>query len=311
MKSRAKRATTMSSCNGLGHVTILRMNNDMNAPLTPPALTDPGARPWRALDDADLGSAGAVPTMLSPEERRFYLWLAQHGVSGRGAIVDLGCFAGGSTAYLAEGARQAGHGRPVHAFDRFQASERVKADVLYAAGVAPFEGTNILPLARDLLAPWSDQITLHPGPIEAQTWAGPEIALLIIDAAKSVALADHIAASFFPALIPGHSIVVQQDFLHWKTPWLPAQMELMSTCFRPIAHCAPDTVAFLCTRTLTADALAEGRVTARRDTELAQALKSMGARLAPWDLRPRLATSLAALKRNPHKRRAKDFTRRP
>lgn len=282
----------------------------MDATLPAPSLPEMEARPWRDLSDTDLGAATAVPTMLSSEERRFYLWLAETCTAGRGAIVDLGCFAGGSTAYLAEGARRSGHDQPIHAFDRFRASDPVKADVLYAAGIAQFEGTDILPLARDLLARWS-QITLHAGPIEAQSWTGPPIELLIIDAAKSVALADHIAASFFPALIPGRSIIVQQDFLHWKTPWLPAQMELMAGHFRPIAYCAPDTVAFMCTKPVTEEALDAGRVTARRDTELAEALRAMGGRLAAWDLRPRLATSLAALKRNPHKRRAKDFTRRP
>lgn len=281
--------------------------------VTFPSLSDAEfhARRWRDLGPSELGAAASVPTMLSDDECKFYLWLAEHAASGQGVIVDLGCFAGGSTAYLAQGAQRAGHAQHVHAFDRFRASEAVKRDVLYRSGVAPFDGARILELARTLLAPWAPHVTLHPGPIEAQNWTGPPIELLVIDAAKSVALADHIAASFFPALIPGRSIVVQQDFLHWKTPWLPAQMELMADCFEPIAHCPPDTVAFRCISPVTTEALAAGRVTARRDAELVAALKSVAARLAQWDVAERLHTSLAALKRNPNKRRAKDFVRRP
>ncbi|MEL6644797.1 MAG: hypothetical protein AAFQ79_12760 [Pseudomonadota bacterium] len=283
----------------------------MTAPLIPPAPQALHTRPWQTLTEADLGPAVSVPTMLAPEERKLYLWLARHCTGGDGAIVDLGCFAGGSTAYLAEGARQAGHGQHVHGFDRFSASEVAKNDVLYPAGIPPFEGTQILSLAQRLLAPWAPDVTLYPGPIEAHHWTGPAIELLVIDAAKSAEVADRIAASFFPALIPGQSLVVQQDLLHWKTPWLPAQMEFMADCFRPVAHCAPDTVVFQCTRAVRPESLEAGRVRARRDSVLAEAVMAMGARLAPWDLGPRLETSLEALRRNPNKRRAKDFTERP
>ena len=55
-------------------------------------------RPWR---DLTLPSdAVGIPTMLSKDERRLLYGLAREHASGEGAIVDAGCFLGGSTAAL-------------------------------------------------------------------------------------------------------------------------------------------------------------------------------------------------------------------
>jgi SAM-dependent methyltransferase len=110
-------------------------------------------KPWRSLEGTAMGCAVDVPTMLSPKEIRFYFWLARRMADVKGAIADLGCFAGGSTAYLAEGNRQGGGEARVFAFDQFTASEEVKQRQLYSKGVAAFEGSDILPLAKTLLAP--------------------------------------------------------------------------------------------------------------------------------------------------------------
>ncbi len=277
----------------------------------PPLTAVFDARPWAALTDADLGAAAAVPSMLSPGERRFYLWLAEHWATGAGAIVDLGCYVGGSTAYLAEGLRRAGRAQPIHAYDRFRTSEALKRDFLYPVGIAPFSGEDIGALAAGLLAPWQPGIALHPGEIAEASWGGEPIEILAIDAAKTAADADAMAEIFFPHLIPGRSIVVQQDYLHWKAPWIPLQMEGMADCFAPLAFCPRDTVAFLCTAPVDAAARAAGRARGRRDREVQAALAAAAARLAPLGLGARLEKTAEGLRRNPHKRRAKDFTHKP
>lgn len=244
-------------------------------------------------------------------ERRLYLWLAEHWATGAGAIVDLGSFAGGSTAFLAEGARRAGRATAVHAFDRFRVSDPVKEMVLYPAGIAPFAGDDLLPLAQDLLAPWEQNLHFQKGEIEDTEWTGGPIEILAIDAAKTAASTDRIAEIFFPHLIPGRSIVVQQDFLHWKVPWVPAQMEWMSAYFEPKAFCPRDTIVYLCTHTPDADALAKGGVRWRRDSELIDALRAARQRLTKWAVEDRLVQQIDAVALNPNARRAKDFLRRP
>lgn len=68
--------------------------------------------------------------MLCREEQRLYHWIIAYCATGAGAVVELGCFSGGSTARLAGGT-----------------------------------GGDILPLASKLLQPWFDHIELHPGPL--------------------------------------------------------------------------------------------------------------------------------------------------
>jgi hypothetical protein len=269
------------------------------------------ATPWKDIPRRALGRAVAVPNMLSPMERRLYLWLAEHWAKGDGAIVDLGCFAGGSTACLAEGVRRAGQDRPVVAFDRFTVSEDLKASLLYPAGVPTFEGADLLPVAGRLLEPWRGRIVLKQGEIEDATWSGGPIEVLTIDAAKTARAADRIAETFFPWLVPGRSVVVQQDYLHWKVPWIAAQMEWMGACFVPLAQCRRDTVVFLCTSRPTAADLAGARVTRRRDRELIEAIGAASSRLAPLGIARRISALAGSVARNPNMRRAKDMRNRP
>jgi hypothetical protein len=234
----------------------------MNKPATPFAET-----PWRSFTPEMLGAAGAVPTMLAQEEQLFYYWLTRVWARGDGAVVDLGCFVGGSTARLAEGHRAAGLVGLIHAYD-----ERIKKKILYSAGIEPFEGEDTLPLAVRLLEPWTRAIELHPGPIEHQSWEGGPIELLVMDASKVVAHMDRMAEIFFPSLIPGRSLVVQQDYLHWANPWIAIQMARMRKWFKPVAHARKDTVAFLCIAPVGEEALAAGRVGDLTDVAMRQAL---------------------------------------
>lgn len=240
--------------------------------------------------------------MLHPDEQKLYFWLTAIWAQDSGAIVDLGCFVGGSTARLAAGATAAGLQAPIHAYDRFTADENVKAKALYSAGVAPFDGHDILPLAEELLSPWTGRIALHPGEVEDQRWTGDPIEVLVVDAAKTASTADAIAGTFFPALIPGRSVVVQQDCLHWRLPWLPVQMTLLSTCFMPVARCGPTSMLFLCTRTPDQQTLDAARVAHLTDAALTTQLTAAGADWEAFDANTQIAHMTAALAANPGER---------
>src|ERR671930_1808243 len=79
------------------------------------------SRPWR---DVTLSpDAVGIPTMLSKAERRLLYSLARDCASGDGAIVDAGCFLGGSTAALLAGVRDRPEpwtGPPVKSYDLFR-----------------------------------------------------------------------------------------------------------------------------------------------------------------------------------------------
>ncbi len=290
-------------------VAAWAMRDDMPAP-APPDRTDAlQSRPWTRLLERALGEARSVPTMLSDEEQKLYFWLTGFWAEGSGEIVDLGCFAGGSTARLAEGHRVAGLSTGIHAYDRFTAQDDVKDAILYAQGIEPFEGTDILPLAEQLLSPWAPHVVFRKGEIDRLGWGGGAIELLVMDASKAAQTGDAMAAAFFPHLLAGRSLVVQQDFLHWSQPWVPAQMETLSSHFRPLAHAPRDTMVFVCEEVPDADALHAARIDPLDDAALDAALASAENRYAAWGLAPRLQDMRAALAANPGKRRAFQFVK--
>lgn len=265
--------------------------------------------PWAAQDPAVLGVAARVPTMLQQVEQLLYVWLAEHWALGTGDIVDLGAFVGGSGAALAQGVARSGRRTSVHSYDRFTANEATKEKLLYSRGVPRFEGRDTLPLVRDLLAPWSGIVDLHPGPITDQRWEGAAVELLVIDIAKSTELADFVAATWFPALMADRSIVVQQDFLHDLQPWLPAQMELFSDFFTPLTAVGRDCVVWLCHRTPGPEEIAARHIGALDDAGLCALLDRAAHRLAAFGIAPRIEAMAALMRAHPGCRSAQDLRR--
>lgn len=243
--------------------------------------------------------------MLHRQEQRLYYWLTRHQIGGPGAIVDLGAFAGGSTARLAQGLVDGGHEGVIHAYDRFTADPRTKADHLYRHGIAPFEGNDIAALARRLLAPWADRIRLHPGEIQDSGWNpgdGP-IAVLVLDACKRTEWTDFTAASFYPHLVPGRSVIAHQDFLQWNQFWLPPHMALMGDWFAPLAYIPGTTVLWRCVARPDPAAMAARRVADLDDAAMIAAIEALRARFRGWGIGAALGRQIATIRANPGERR--------
>jgi hypothetical protein len=230
------------------------------------------ARPWEAVTDADLGVAAAVPTMLTPEEARLYHWLGRR-VSGDGAVVDLGAYAGGSAARLLSGLALSGRGCHVHSYDRFRSSRALWARYMPDEPLPKTDDADLLPVVQRHLAAWTGRVTLQVGDIGETRWTGGPVEILSVDAAKGSAMADHIAAEFFPALVPGRSILIQQDYLMSVQPWLPAQMVALRDAFLPLAHVPKVGLVFLCTAPVTQSLLVAARVDALTDGKLMQRVR--------------------------------------
>jgi hypothetical protein len=256
------------------------------------------ARPWRALSPADLGPAAEVPTMLTPEERLLYHWLGRR-VQGEGATVDLGAFAGGSAALLLSGLALSGRKFHVHSYDRFRSSRTFWAKFMPDEPLPETDDADLLPVVRRHLAPWEGHVTLHIGDIAEKRWTGGPIEILSVDAAKGAAMADHIAAEFFPALVPGRSILVQQDYLMAVQPWLPAQMVALRDCFVPLAHVPRVGLVFLSVGAVTSAALASARVGQLTDGKLMQRVRDAAAWHDGMVPRGRFKAMLEQVKANP------------
>ncbi len=199
-------------------------------------------RPWNSRYFSLPDWHRRYPTMLTREEMHMLAWLAQN-LPVAGDIADLGCFLGGSSVSLACGVSRAPVPRRVFSYDRFTIDEKLKFRFLYQRGHGFYPGTEILPLFRKLTHVFAETIVPVHGDVLRQSWPGGPIALLFIDLSKTTELNDHILQGFFGALEPG-SIVVQQDFLFFRNPWLYPTMRRLEGAIEMLAHAEDNSVVF-------------------------------------------------------------------
>lgn len=186
------------------------------------------SRPWMNVEVP--AEVLAVPTMLSYRERQLLYWLARHHFTGFGRIVDGGCFLGGSTAALASGLADRGDGsweQAIASYDLF----RVEDYTLASFGNC-FSDTAIGASFRTAfeanIAPWSQHIEVREGDARDWGWNGEPIEILFLDMVKTWEMNDLVLETFMRFLIPGHSIIIQQDYLWGYGPWIHMTMELLA-----------------------------------------------------------------------------------
>jgi hypothetical protein len=193
--------------------------------------------PWR-----ELGVSGrdvnAIPSMIAADEALYLHWLARCRYTGQGEIVDGGPLLGGSTIAMAEGLRLNAavqdKARRIHSYDLFQYSAPFMKR-LFKRGPVPIEGESLLPRFQANIKPWASSVCVYPGDILSYQWSGEPIEILFIDVAKTWDIQRHILREFFTHLIPGVSVVVQQDYFFVSCYWIHLIMESLSDYFRP-AH---------------------------------------------------------------------------
>jgi hypothetical protein len=199
-------------------------------------------RPWNSRHVALPGWTRNYPTMLTQEEMRMLAWVAEK-TPVPGAIVDLGAFLGGSSVSLALGAGKASPPKRVHSYDRFRLDEKVKFQFLYRRGHGFAEGEDALPVFHRFTRPVATAIEAHPGDVLEARWDKGPIAVLFVDLSKTKAINDHLLATFFPALLPG-SVIVQQDFLFFRNPWLYPTMHKLEGAVEMLGHTDQNSVIF-------------------------------------------------------------------
>lgn len=177
---------------------------------------------------------GAASSMLSDNERCMLHWLAREWPLGEGAsIVDAGCFLGGSTLALATGlARNPGisdKNYRIHSYDMFVAPNDRYALSLIGHGKKP--GNPVIDLFMASLGPLHSHVVVHMGDIVAIPAPPGAIDILFVDVAKTRLINAHLLREFFPKMIPGRSILIQQDHNDHSCPWINATMEFLANHF--------------------------------------------------------------------------------
>jgi hypothetical protein len=176
-----------------------------------------------------------IPTMLSVRERQLLHWLARYHVSGAGRIVDGGCFLGGSTAALASGLaartdtewKNTPWKKTIVAYDMFRVEDytlKYFGDYFTDKTI----GASFRPVFDQHIAPWRKQVQVKEGDARRRGWNGDPIEVLFLDFVKTWPMNDFILKTFFRCLIPGRTVIVQQDYLWGYGHWNHITMELLA-----------------------------------------------------------------------------------
>ena len=154
-------------------------------------------------------------------EQRYFRTYAREQYRGVGEIVDLGCLLGSTTIPLASGLAQSArvdrkHAR-IHAYDLFEWYPWMSS-LSFGRTYEPAE--SFLDEFKRRTARHADLIKIYPGDVQTIGWHRAPIEFLLVDLSKSFELCDYIYRIFFPHLIVGESLVLEQDYKHFYTPWL-------------------------------------------------------------------------------------------
>jgi len=238
---------------------------------------------WRSVVFPD--AVGRAPTMLMSTEQQLLHGLARDHFRNEGVIIDAGCFLGGSTLALASGVRANPHFRAdprrdvIHTYDLF-AVEAWTIGRYFPEGTP--ESMSFEPAFRRNIAPFADLVAVHPGDVTRSPVPDAPIEVLFIDLAKRWSVSDYVVRAFFPRLIPGRSVVIQQDYIYgsWNG-WLAVTMEYFSKFFQLIDHTEYNSAVFLYSRAAPSEAFARDVIRSLSRAEIRMLADRAIARFAP------------------------------
>jgi hypothetical protein len=228
-------------------------------------------QPWY---DIDLPQRVAdVPALLNRFEKRLLYYIAKECYLGKGAIIDAGCFAGGSTVSLAVGLadneRKIDKAQKIVTYDRFvlddsmRRSERINKELRGATSDDEFYGQ-----FRHNTAGLEHLFRLEKGDLLDKRWDGEPVEILFLDIAKNWDLMRWSMEHHFSALYPG-AILIHQDFADSRHYWLPFVMAYLRDYFDVVEYMEPCTVIYICRAAIPNDVI---KVDLLKTLSLAEAL---------------------------------------
>jgi hypothetical protein len=205
------------------------------------------AKPWTVSPLPER--VNDYPTMLNVEEKQLLYMFARDYVRD-GAIIDAGCFLGGSTVALSSGLAKRPWARSqIHTYDLFtldSSSAWSYPDLVRGIEV----GASTRPRFDELMAGLLERVTVYEGDICETNWSGEAIDLLFVDVAKEWEINDHVTREFFPSLVPGRSILIQQDLVHEWLPWITITMGLFDDAFEFVGVAESSSAVYVCRRAI-------------------------------------------------------------
>ena len=207
-----------------------------------------------------------VPSMMSLLEKRVLSTLARERYTGEGVIIDAGIFLGASTVCFGEGLRlnpvakkiAKRWKKPIIAFERAIINPGMPGFFKRNNVVGMAEpGESFADAVEANIRPVADMVDLRLGDIlETAQGIDSPIEILFLDVLKLPEISRFVVRNFFPKLIPGLSIVVQQDYFYERLPFIKTDQEFFSEYFTFIGEVC-STALFLCTKAIPESAIAQ------------------------------------------------------
>ncbi len=180
------------------------------------------------------------PSMLTEGDFAVYFNAGKH-YQFRGAIVDAGCFVGGTTMSLVEGLRQNPLTQPhleqmrglIRVYDLFQIDDDYILGHLQKNYPDRYFSTerSFLGVFEDNLSEHKEMLDVRPGDVMRSGYQDEEdIEILGVDLCKALPITDYVVRTFFPRLMTD-ALVIQQDFIHQYHPHIHLSMMLLDDCF--------------------------------------------------------------------------------
>ena len=157
-----------------------------------------------------------IPAMTSPAVHS-YLKKIGGEWTGRGNVLELGCWLGGSLIPLLEGLNEAGYNRWVWCYDRWKANdEQVKKAQLGGVSIIPEQ--DLRPLFLDNVTPVYDKVYAIKGsmPDTLQAYIGYPIEICILDAPKQEPVFTESIRRLSPSWLPGVTILGLLDYKFYE-----------------------------------------------------------------------------------------------
>lgn len=229
---------------------LLQRRRDPFPPGSHPLAHVALAQPFDALMPS-APSVAPLPAVMSENEQRFLHALARSYYTGEGWIVDDGIFLGASTLAFGSGLRGNPHfaeiaarrPRPIVAIERATVTPAMLRHFKrHGIGEGLEPGMSYARLLQQCIAPVQDLVELRIGDIRKVGVLDGPIEILFLDVLKNESIGLFAVENYFPKLIPGRSIVIQQDYLFDSLEFIKVHQEFFAYHFELVGEIASSAV---------------------------------------------------------------------
>ncbi|WP_237057063.1 hypothetical protein [Marilutibacter chinensis] len=186
-------------------------------------------------------------SFIDREEYSHLTTLVSDHYTGKGIILDAGCFAGSSTLALCAGipkdVLKAADSKLLVAIDRFVVGDSYLTNHFLGTGEDIRYGESFLTAFLDNVASFLPWIEVRAGEVTQVGRLERPIEILFLDVAKSPYLNAYALRHWFSRLTES-GIVIQQDFYSPAHHWIAASMGALLDCFDVVTERVGETAVF-------------------------------------------------------------------